>query len=394
MRSTSRLLFQALAGCLMVLGCGGADVKPSTHADLGDRFQTILDQVVAADPTIPGVILYVEAPRLGISWGGASGVIDFSSGRPLTPENPVRLASNTKTYTAAAILRLMEMGRLDLDDSMVEYLPANLVAIVEGGGYRPQEITLRHLLTHTSGLFDYGDSEQFGEAAMSDLGHRWTRQEQLEKAMEWGKPYGDPGKVYRYSDTGYILLGEIIEQVTGQSLAAGFRELLKYDRLGLKHTWLESMEPVPEGTLERAHQYYGEADTYAGDPSFDLYGGGGNAATMKDLALFLRGLFTGQVYDDPATLDTMLTTVEGATGGPSYHGSEMVPGSYRMGLAVVERDGHTGWGHGGFWGTRALHFPDLDITVATSVDQQQARPDPSIADRALELLFEAAKSGG
>jgi D-alanyl-D-alanine carboxypeptidase len=274
---------------------------------------------------------------------------------------------------------------------MVEYLPEHLVEIVEAGGYRPEEITVRHLITHTSGLFDYGDSDQFGQAVMSDLSHRWTRQEQLEKAMEWGEPYGGPGEVYRYSDTGYILLGEIIEQLTGQTLAAAFRDLLKYDELGLRHTWLETMEPVPEGTMERAHQYVGDADTWAGDPSFDLYGGGGNAATVEDLALFLRGLMTGHIYDDPATLDTMLTTVEGTTGGPSYHGSDMVPGSYLMGLAVIDVDGITGYGHGGFWGTRAIHIPELDITVATSVNQQQARPDPSIADRALELLFEAAQ---
>jgi D-alanyl-D-alanine carboxypeptidase len=208
--------------------------------------------------------------------------------------------------------------------------------------------------------------------------------------MEWGQPYGDPGEVYRYSDTGYILLGEIIEQVTGQTLAVAFRELLKYDEVGLRHTWLETEEPVPDGTLDRAHQYYGEADTYAGDPSFDLYGGGGNAATMEDLALFMRGLFTGKVYDDPSTLETMLTTIDGASAGPDYHGSSMVPGTYRMGIVVVTRDGNTGWGHGGFWGTRAVHFPELDLTVATVVNQQLARPDPSIEDRVLPLLFEAA----
>jgi D-alanyl-D-alanine carboxypeptidase len=227
---------------------------------------------------------------------------------------------------------------------------------------------------------------------MSDLTHRWSREEQLEKAMEWGDPYGAPGEVYRYSDTGYILLGAIIEQVTGKTMAAAFRELLKYEENGLENTWLESAEPIPDGTAERAHQYFADGDTHDGDPSFDLYGGGGNAATMKDLALFLRALFVGGIYDDPATLDTMLTTIDGTSAGPAYHGSEMVPGTYRMGLVIVDRYGPTGWAHGGFWGTQAIHFPDLDITVATSVNQQMARPEPSIADRALQLLLDAANT--
>jgi D-alanyl-D-alanine carboxypeptidase len=386
----TRIAHPILLCCVLLIGCGAAEQQQSVGSELTNAFQAILDEVVAADETIPGVIMHVEAPRLGISWGGAAGVIDFESGRPLTAANPVRIASNTKTYTAAAILRLMEQGKLDLDDSMVDYLPADLVDIVAADGYRPQEITIRHLITHTSGLFDYGDYEGYGEAVMSDLTHRWTREEQLQKAMEWGEPYGDPGEVYRYSDTGYILLGEIIEQVTGKTMAAAFRELLKYDENGLRNTWLESAEPVPTGTAERAHQYFADADTHDGDPSFDLYGGGGNAATMKDLALFLRALFVGGIYDDPATLDTMLTTIEGAAAGPAYHGSEMVPGSYKMGLVSVDRYGPTGWAHGGFWGTGVIHFPGLDITVATSVNQQMARPDPPIADRALKLLINAA----
>jgi len=390
MHRIARLTFATFASCSLLVGCGQPEETAPPTPDLTAKFQAILDDVVAADATIPGVIMHVEAPRLGISWSGASGVTDFASGRPLTPDQPVRIASNTKTYTAAAILRLMELGKLDLDDSIVGYLPEHMVDIIAADGYRPQEMTIRHLITHTSGLFDFAGAPEYLETVMSDPSHRWTRVEQLEKAMEWGDPYGDPGTVYHYSDTGYILLGEIIEQVTGQSLAAAFRELLKYDALGLKHTWLETMEPVPEGTMDRAHQYFNDADTYAGDPSFDLYGGGGNAATMEDLALFVRGLFTGQVFDDPSTVDTMLTTIERTTAGPEYSGGKKEPGPYRMGLALVERDGHTGWGHGGFWGTKVVHFPDLDITVATAVNQQQARPDPSIIDRTLPLLFEAA----
>src|SRR5438445_8444189 len=131
--------------------------------------------------------------------------------------------------------------------------------------------------------------------------------EQVQFAMDHGAPYGQPGEVYHYSDTGYILLGEIVERVSGLSLAQALRSLLRYQRLGLRHTWLETLEPTPPGTADRAHQFMGEVDTYGFDPSLDLWGGGGLAATAGEMARFTRGLFVGGVYDRRTTLDTMLT---------------------------------------------------------------------------------------
>jgi D-alanyl-D-alanine carboxypeptidase len=109
--------------------------------------------------------------------------------------------------------------------------------------------------------------------------------------MKGGKPYGAPGKVFSYSDTGYILLGEILERQTGGSMAAALRNLLGYQRLGLRSTWLETLESAPKGVLDRAHRYEGDHDTYTDDPSYDLYGGGGLASTVRDTALFMRALF-------------------------------------------------------------------------------------------------------
>ncbi len=74
--------------------------------------------------------------------------------------------------------------------------------------------------------------------------------------MEWGDPYGPPGEVYRYCDTGYILLGGVLEQVTGRPMPDAIRELVNYDRLGLHSTWFESLEPRPDGVPELAHQFW------------------------------------------------------------------------------------------------------------------------------------------
>ena len=206
--------------------------------------QLLIDDIVHADSKTPGAAIHVEAPDLGLSWGGAAGVTDFASATSLTPHHPLRVASNTKTFVAAAILRLWEEGRLELDVPVTAYPPVDYIEMMQHGRYRPDSITVRHLLTHTSGLFDYGDSEAFGQRIEADLTHRWTRAEQLQGAMDWGRPYGTPGEVYRYADTGYILLGEILERLTDLSLAAALRQLINYDGLGLTSTWLESMEPA------------------------------------------------------------------------------------------------------------------------------------------------------
>ena len=369
-------------------------VRSVSRVVLVKTLQALVGSVVKENRTIPGAILHVEAPCLGLSWSHAAGVVDRQSGTPLTPQHPVRLASNTKTFVAAAILRLCEEGRLALDAALVDYLPSDLLQMLTRDGYQPEAITIRHLLTHTSGLFDYADSPAFGRKVSADPTHRWTRAEQLQEAMDEGEPYGSPGQVYRYSDTGYILLGEIIERTSGQPLATALRELLDYAHLGLASTWLETLEPQPAGAKERVHQYIGDDDTYGMDPSFDLYGGGGLVSTVGDLARFIRGVFTGGVYKCPATGETMLTTIMAERGGPAAYDQEQVAGVYRMGVTVVEIDGVTVYMHDGFWGTRAAYVPSLDVAISATVTQHQGRPAlAEMFQQALMLVRAASKPG-
>lgn len=354
--------------------------------------QALLEGVVESGST-PGIVMQVDAPALGLSWSGAAGVVDIETGAPLTPANPVRIASNTKTFVAAATLRLWEEGRLGLDDPVVKHLPMDYSVMLQADGYDVEEMTIRHLLTHTSGLYDYADRELFIEAVLADPMHRWTPREQVELAMEWGDPYGPAGSVYRYSDTGYVVLGLVVEAVYGRPLAQSLRELLNLEGLGLASTWLETLEDPPVGAADRAHQYLGELDTYDFDPSLDLYGGGGLVSTPRDMAAFMRGLFTGAVFRNWATADTMLTTVAGAEAGPDLSGSPMVPGRYRMGVEVRDLGGLELYMHTGFWGTLAAYFPGQDIAISIAVTQQQSRALFQVFIDALTVLEESAAAG-
>jgi D-alanyl-D-alanine carboxypeptidase len=343
---------------------GQASCPVAETVALRASIQSLLDSIVSARPDIAGAVVHVEAPKRCLSWSGAAGVSDRATGAKLSPDQPHRMASNTKTYVAAAALRLVEEGKLKLEAPIAGLLSTESVETLRRGSYDPDVITVRHLLTHTGGVFDYAMSPAYQEAVFSSPSKRWTRDEQLRGAMTTGKPYGAPGTVYKYSDTGYILLGEIIERLTGQPLAAALRSLLNYERNGWKATWLETLEPVPAGTADRAHQYVGTVDTYAWDPSFDLYGGGGLAATMRDMAAFTRALFEGKVYRKKETLDLMLTQ-------PSVPTER----SYRHGIYSRVVDGVTGYGHTGFWNTFSFHFPDRDLTVAASLTQQEKAYD-------------------
>ena len=193
-----------------------------------------------SDPKLPGEALAVDAP--GVHVALAVGDADADADTPLLPGTPFRVASVTKTFVAAAVLRLVEQHRVALDDPIATYLAPETVALLTSGGYDPQRITLRELLDHTSGLYDYASSDAYDDVNTYDPTHQWTAREQLQFAMDHGAPVGPPGEKYHYSDTGYVLLGEILQRVTGDTLPGAVRGLLHFDRLGLADTWWEKLE--------------------------------------------------------------------------------------------------------------------------------------------------------
>jgi len=362
--------------------------------------QTLIEDVLESNQTVQsgskdnqvfsGIQLYVNAPNSDLTWGGAAGFPDRRGNEVITAQHPVRLASNTKTFVAAAILRLWEQQQLELDAAISQYISEQHNQLLINHGYEPANISLRHLLTHTSGLFDYADCSEFENAVGDDPQHRWTRTEQLQLAMDYGQPYGEPGEVYRYSDTGYILLGEIVERVYGQSLGLALRQLLDYQGLGLTSTWLEVDEPAPAGLLPRVHQYVAEEDSYDFHGSFDAFGGGGLISTVGDMARFMRALFRGNVYSEPNTLKEMLTTVAAKRGGPIAYGSlPQIPGTYRLGIDAGETG--TVYSHSGFLGTYAAYVPSHDLSFSLSINQHFIKAQKQKLIAAIFDLFDIAQ---
>lgn len=309
---------------------------------------------------LKSIAIHIEAQRSGITGTVATGVADLDTKRVLTGTEPTRMASMTKTYTAACILRLMELGKLDIANSVDQYLLPDTREILQRAGYDLLPVSVEHVLNHTSGIPEYADGE-YQTLLFKDPLHRWTRQEQILRAAKM-RPVGSPGEHFSYSDTGYILLGETIEHITRLPQAQAFRQLLSFDRLGLKHTWFESLESPPPDLPERAHQYFGETDATGLDPSFDLWGGGGLMATMDDEAIFLRALMTGKVFEYESTLANMLRIPD------TNHELGYGLGVFRT-MIKDEDETIEFWGHSGFWGTYFYYSKDLDLTFVENIYQ-------------------------
>lgn len=326
---------------------------------VSDRLQEVADSVLRARPRVPGVLIHVTSTRDGRSWSVAAGLADTAARTPLRPNQPVRIASVTKTYVASAILTLVERGTIALHDPIDRHVPAHLIAELRRDSIRTDLITVEQLLAHRAGLDEHPSAPSYFAAVVANPQRRWTREEQVKLLVDSLQPVGPPGAQFKYSDTGYILLGAIIERYTGKNLGLGVREILGFDRLGLRETWWESLEPAPAGIPDRAHQYMGGLDTYGVDPSMDLYGGGGIAATLSDVAKFFTALQAGRVLGQRATLDTML----------AVRSQEFLTG-YGLGIYRINSQGRIGIGHTGFWGVLVMHYPAEQLTVAVAVTEQ------------------------
>jgi len=330
---------------------------------------------------MPGEAVDARAP--GLALAVAAGYADVATKRPLTVDTPFRIASVTKTFVAATALKLAEQGRLDLDAPIDTLLSPRTAAILAADRYPIDRITVRQLLGHTAGLFDYASSAAYDARTAADPSHLWTREEQVRLAVDHGEPLAPPGAKFHYSDTGYVLLGEIIERSTSVDIGTAVRTVLDFDTLGLADTWWEALEAAPPGLPPLAHQYDGrEFDGATLHPSYDLYGGGGLVSTVGDVTTFFRALFDGDVFADPATLETMRTV---SRPGRAEGGA--------LGLFRYRIAGVPCWGHPGFWGTVAYACPDRDLAFTIATNQaDESSIDTTRLERA--VVREARRAAG
>lgn len=356
-------LFFSILTLIIFISCSTQKSSIATKKTNESRFQTVIDSIYKANPEAKGLMVHIEAPDKKISWSGAVGYADYKNKTILEKDQPALIASSIKTYVSASILRLVEEGSISIDDSIGGLISTKSKGLLIADGYDVKNIKIKHLLSHTSGIEDYVSKNNVGQYfdfITANKKYRWTRGEQIKITVERGNPLGKAGEVFNYADANFLLATEIIESVTKKPFYTAMRELLKYNKLGLKNTWQYTLEDIPGGTKALTHQYYGKYkwDSYDIDPSFDLYGGGGIACTSKDLALFSYHFFNNDIVKNEAVKNlifTEITTNEGKTN------------NYYLGLSKSTINGLNAYGHGGFWATTVQYIPELNTSIAVFV---------------------------
>lgn len=354
------------------------------NPELTIKLQHILDSV-ASSPTHPGIVMYIDVPGQG-SWVAARGLAVHNPPVLVQPDDRFRIASVTKMFIAALAAQLVQDGIMTLDDTIEQRLPG----LVPNG----QHITLRQVLSHTSGLYDYLDIG-FEERYFSEDPLRVWKPEELVAYGVSHDPYfapGEPGK-WKYSNTNYIVAGLMMEQATGIPLAQLLRERI-LEPLELDNTFLEDYEDIPGGFV---HGYIGDADyTYA---SLCAWTAGGLVSTAEDVATFARALFGGTLLSDDM-LQEMLTFASvdfpaGEVYGYPLYGlgvakSVEALSDVTQGMAPYNITFDTAWGHiGGLSGFKSIvaYLPDSGVTVVVLMNQMYTQIVP-IAIEALGVITE------
>jgi D-alanyl-D-alanine carboxypeptidase len=281
----------------------------------------------------------VPAVTLAVHGGGrtrfvaASGTGQWGGGIPVTADAQFRIASITKMFIATVILQLVEEGRLRLDAPVTDYVPGYPLA---------RGVTIRHVLNHTSGIPDYGRTNHFNEGLLAHRDRRWTSDQILALVRHLRRDF-PPGTDYSYSNTGYIVLGKVIDGVTGSTWAGEIRRRI-LDPLQLRHTYIPGFEQVSgrviPGYIDVNEDGHDEnVETGAPWPSLETSEGSAGAivSTAADLATFADALFHGRLVR-PATLQQMVAE------GP-HHPRRT---NYGLGVEIYRPDYRlTLWGHGG-----------------------------------------------
>lgn len=269
----------------------------TANATVESRLLRVLDRT-ARHPDLPGLVVRIERHD-GFSWTGAVG--------ELRTETPFFVASTTKLYTTAIVLRFVERGLLALDDRLVDRVEPGLIdrLRVRGGVDHTGEIRIRHLLAHTSGLPDYflgrrPDGATLERTIRTGNDTAWRLEDVLDAARRIGPAFapGAPGKAL-YSDTNFQLLGRVIESVSGRSYEEALRTEI-IEPLGLARTWLyvDPADDRPQPLRDGDHRLQIPRAMASFGPD------GGVVATVDDLMRFLRGFFEGGLFD-PAILPSL-----------------------------------------------------------------------------------------
>ncbi|HEX8577812.1 MAG TPA: serine hydrolase domain-containing protein [Flavobacterium sp.] len=331
-----------------------AGVNPS-HPKAA-AFQAVLDEYVQKG--LPGLVLYVKTSQ-GI-WTGSAGKASIETGELIRPCNLIYSQSVAKTFTAVSVMKLVEEGRISLDASISTYLPAAICNRITNAN----QATVRQLLNHTSGIKNYYNEPEYLSELANNRARGMTTQKNLEYVYD--KPASFPvGTDFSYSNTNYILLAMIIDQVTGTSHADFFTQRI-FRPLGLTDMYYknELRTSIPAGVSNSYGDLTGngELENVSDIESRRLltsdYGEAGILGMASNYAKFIETLFKGNLIS-PSSKAAMTTWIrmENPLSLDLYYGLGLLKRNTPHGFGI----GHIGDGVG--TAIDMFYFPDSDVTI-------------------------------
>jgi D-alanyl-D-alanine carboxypeptidase len=324
-----------LAAAYVTNGAGSTSAGAETIARTRPKpaYAAALESKLApkfAASKAPGGVVLILSKKLG-NWSATYGTSRLGGRHPVSLDDHVRIASNTKTMTGTVILQLVAEGKLRLTDPISKYRPD-----VPNG----QNITIAQLLDMRSGLYNYSESLELNEALDQTPERAWKPAELLAIAFAH-PPYFAPGADYHYSNTNTVLLGLVIEKVTHQPLRTVLADRI-FKPLGLKHTTFPAArdatipEPHPRGYLygtdvetrddpALSPEKQAEAESGALQPTdmTDLnpswiWAAGGAISTARDVATYAKALVSGRLLPPRLQKQRIESVVPSKPGGAGY----------------------------------------------------------------------------
>jgi len=350
-RSWPSFFLFSVAIALAFTECGGSSASspPLAQASLGSTVDGVV-QSAMQQQGVPGMAVAL-AKNGTILYVQGYGVSDLTTRQATQPSVVFEIGSITKQFTAALIMKLQEQGRLHVDDSIATYLSEYNF---------PSAITLRMMLTHTSGLSDFTNFPQLGDWVKHGVSEATVLTTVSQAPLQF-----QPGTQYSYSNSNFFALGTIIEKLTGQSYAADLDQYI-FHPLGLMNTYY-SLPPAGQSATGYTNNGSGLVPAILWDRSA-AFAAGALSSNVEDLVAWDNALMNGKVVS-PDSFRAMTTS----NGFGTSEG-----GSYGFGLALSTFNNRQIIWHngqiGGFTAENAV-FLDSGFAVVVLTNDQDADPD-------------------
>jgi len=280
---------------IVLMGCSRNNQK-GTEQDAYRQIKEELERMVLKDKNLKHALLLVHSDKYDFHWKLAFGTTGTEH-TPITSDYPYHIASIGKTFTSAVIARLYERGEINYDDPISRYLSPEMLEnlfVYKGMDYS-NEVLVRHLLNHTSGIADYWEDKPIEGKSIKELvieepKRFWKPEDTIDHTRYNQKAVSSPGKKFHYSDTAYNLLGKIIEEITQKPFHENLQTEI-FNPLGMDNSYLlYRSEPNEKSPYPILDTYIGKYEV-SGFKSISVdWAGGGIVTTTEDLLLFHKAL--------------------------------------------------------------------------------------------------------